>query len=100
MRRGSRLGTAGRHGAQTTPCTRCAHSAFGRPYPQIFGYLMYVSHRVATSCRRRAETEQARRPEPGPEPGTRFSFSNDTVFHLINPLLQSDLDTRYRLEAL
>lgn len=97
--RGSRLGTAGRHGAQTTPCTRCAHSAFGRPYPQIFGYLMYVSHRVATSCRRRAETEQARA-RTGPEPGTRFSFSNDTVFHLINPLLQSDLDTRYRLEAL
>jgi len=81
MRRGSRLGTAGRHGAQTTPCTRCAHSAFGRPYPQIFGYLMYVSHRVATSCRRRAETEQAGpEPEPAPNPVRDFRFRTIQFF--------------------
>lgn len=99
MRRGSRLGTAGRHGAQTTPCTRCAHSAFGRPYPQIFGCL-YVSHRVATSCRRRAEIYPSRN-GPAPNPVRDFRIRTIQFFiYLINPLLQSDLDTRYRLEAL
>jgi hypothetical protein len=70
---------------------------------------LWLFNVCVTPCRDKLQTEQAEtragRPEAEPEPApnpvaTRFSFSNDTVFHLINPLLQSDLDTRYRLEAL
>lgn len=65
---------------------------------------LWLFNVCVTPCRDKLQTEQAEteqaRARTGPEPGTRFSFSNDTVFHLINPLLQSDLDTRYRLEAL
>jgi hypothetical protein len=42
MRRGSR-GHGRRHGAQTTPCTRCAHKALGRPYPQTVCLFVCVT---------------------------------------------------------
>jgi hypothetical protein len=64
---------------------------------------LWLFNVCVTPCRDKLQTESRDGAGPsrtGPEPGTRFSFSNDTVFHLINPLLQSDLDTRYRLEAL